>query len=236
MFKKKTLLLIVFSIFTFFFILLPSNDVYAIDPICTGKKFNAIRQEASTIKLKYDLTFDQNHNAYFIVTFTDVSHNLYLKLNEENMVTPDENGVIQLSYMFDGGKKYSFEFYVSQDTICADTFVTSRDVTMPKYNYFSERDECLEYEEFPLCNTWYKGTIRNEEQFLIELDAYKSTLQKNGSSAKPNRNIFERAVDFYTDNLSITGPITAIVIIAVAIIVVRKLILRKQRVRIKIDE
>lgn len=232
--KKNTLLLIIISIFTFFFILVPS-DVYAIDPICSSKKFNAIRQEASKLKVKYDLTFDKNHQAFFLVTMTDVSQNLYLNLNGY-MITPDEDGVIKLSYMFEGGKQYIFEFYVSQEVTCADTFVTSRTVNMPKYNYYSEREECLEYEEFPLCNTWYKGTIRNEEQFLIELEAYKGTLSNKSSTDKPNRNIFERVGDFYTDNIGITGPITAIVILAVAIIVVRKLILRKQRVRIKIDE
>jgi len=232
--KKNTLLFIVFNLFVFFFVLIP-KDVYAIDPICSKKKFNTIRQEASTIKVKYDLVFDKNHRAFFNVTFTNVSQNLYLKIND-NMFEPDENNAIKLTYMFEGGKKYTFDFYVAQKVTCADNYVTSRDVNMPKYNYYSERDECLEYEEFPLCNTWYKGTISSDEEFLAKLEQYKESLKNKGTTEKPGRNIFERMQDFYTDNIGITGPITAIIVIAIAIIVVRKIILRRKRVRIKFDE
>ncbi len=234
MFKRRTLLLVLFSIFAYIAILIPS-DVYAIDPICSKKKFNTIRQEASAINLKYDLGFDQNHIAYFKVTLSNVSPNLYLKFHDA-MISPDENNVIELSYMFEGGKKYSFDFYVAQTVTCADTYVTSKVVNMPKYNYYSEREECLEYEEFPLCNTWYKGTISSDAEFLAKLEQYKESLKSNGSTENPNRNVFEKAQDFYVDNIGITGPITIIIVIAIAIIVVRKVILRKQRIKIKIDE
>ena len=43
--------------------------------------------------------------------------------------------------------------------------MVSKRLTLPTYNIYSEREECIEYEEFKYCNQWYKGKIESD---LIE--------------------------------------------------------------------
>ena len=146
--------------------------------------------------------------------------------------------------------------YGGYDTDCVEEFLYKKTIKIPKYNVYSEREECIEYEEFPLCNKWYSGEISGDEfflkheseDFLVDAkDKLSSTqLTKNIDSLKKTepekkeeiveKNIFEKIIDFYVKYIVICLPITIIIVGVVVFFIVRRLIRRKNRVKIKFEE
>ena len=128
---------------------------------------------------------------------------------------------------------YYFDIYAAPGTACDGHKVLTKSITLPKYNVYSEREECLEYEEFRLCNKWCKENIPNSAYFEDELAKYKLTIEKE--TVKPEKeetNIFEKLIDLYVENLIISIPVTVILVALIIFIIIRSIIRRKNRIKL----
>ena len=84
-------------------------------------------------------------------------------------------------------------------TVEVPTYLRTITVNIPKYNYYSEREECngISKEELDVCDKWYKYEL-NETTFLKKINEYKKTQEEN----KDNNNqskiqiIFNNIVNF----------------------------------------
>lgn len=201
--------------------------------LCTGSKTNALKVKAYQTQITQVQKFDENHISYWEITIYNVDKDLLVKHNGA-IYEPDKNGAIVIESKFNGGVNYEFNFYGGYDTDCVEEFVYQKTIRLPVYNYYSEREECIEYEEFPLCNKWYKGVIGGEEDFLQQLEAYKESLKPKEEPKKEedNRNIFEKLIDFYLENQKYTVPITCVIGVLVVAYVVRSIIRRRKRVKL----
>ena len=223
--KKNLLFLIAFFVFAFSF---ATN----VDAYCSTKKFNDMKAIAYKATVSYELKFDERHNSYFTLTVTNVDKSI-LVLFGGSYYEP-VNGVVNIDSRLAGGTTYEVKLYGGYGTHCVEEYLYSKRITVPKYNKYSERDECIEYEEFPLCNKWYSGIIDNDNYFLSQLNEYIISLNKQDNDEIPvkDKNFFEKVIDFYMDHLAITLTITIIILLFIAYRIIVRLIRRKNRVKL----
>ena len=222
---------IIISIIVFISVFLIGIKVEA---LCTSKKFSNLKMTAYKTEVSYELKFDNNHNAYFELTVNNVDSSLLVKFNGQ--LYKPENGTVKIPSRVSGGITYEIKLYGGYDTGCKEEYLYTKKITLPKYNKYSEREECIEYEEFVMCNKWYAKEIVNDEAFEEELNKYKASLTEEEKEEKKeeSKNIFEKIIEFYTDNKIITIPITIIIVGFILYKVVISIIRRKNRV--KLDE
>ena len=228
--RKNKILLLIIPLFLFFL----STRV---DALCTAKDVSNLKIEAFEANVVYDLKFDKNHNSYFNINIYNVSKNVMVIFND-NVYLPDSNGQIKLETALQGGSTYEFKFYGGYDTTCVEQFIYLKRINIPKYNIYSENEQCIEYEEFPLCNKWYQGDIPNSEYFNAQLEAYIASFKKEEPPKEEvviEKTIFEKIVDFYMDNIIICLPITIIVVLGLIAFIIRKIVRRRKRVKLEFD-
>lgn len=177
--KKRNIIIFIFLL------MLSFTKVNAAD-LCTSTKYSNLKRKAASINAEWELNFDEAHKAYFTVKLTGVDNDLLLKYND-TFYKP-ENGEIVLNNMLDGGTTYGFKIYGGYETSCVEEYVYTKNVKIPKYNYYSETKECKENPEFKLCDRFYDGTIENDTVFHKKLNEYlKSDDYKKVVNDKKNK-------------------------------------------------
>lgn len=172
-------------IFLVFLLMLSFTKVNAAD-LCTSAKYSNLKKKAASIKSEWKLNFDEAHKAYFTLKLTNVDDDLLLKYNET--VYKPKNGEITLNDMLDGGNTYALKIYGGYETSCVEEYIYTKNVKVPKYNYYSETDACKENPEFKLCDKFYDGTIENDTVFNKKLKEYlKSDEHKKVVNDKKNK-------------------------------------------------
>ena len=191
---KKILYVIIFIMcFTF-----KINDIYADE---LDKILEPYKKEAEKVTARYQL--DENYtdengnkkNGIFMIEISNLTENLKVKIDNGNFIeySNTKNGTLTLNGIESGIKK----IYIY--SVKAPTFLRTITVNIPKYNYYSEREECngISGEELDVCDKWYKYEL-NETTFLKKINEYKKAQEEN----KDNNNqskiqiIFNNIVDF----------------------------------------
>ena len=223
--KKNLLYTVVVFLFIFSFTI-------KVDAYCTSKRYSDLKAIAYKSEVNYELKFDEKHNHYFEVTLTNVDKDILVSYN--GVMLEPVNGTVELENRFADGVTYDIKLYGGYYTHCVEEYLYTKKITLPKYNTYSERDECIEYEEFPLCGKWYKGNIVNEDDFLKQLNDYILSLQENEEEKKPikSKDLFEKITNFYVNNIVFTLPITIILLLFVVYKIVVRIIRRKNRIKL----
>jgi len=208
--------------------------------ICGEKNKSELENKVSKIKLTYELITEVSKEeeedglgGYFRVKVTNFSENIYIKIDGYEYHFKDVGESFNLSNRFPyGGGKVKLDFYGEDGHPCKSHYISSKTITLPKYNVFSELEECLEYEEFALCNRYYKGSIESKEDFLKKLEEYKNNI-KNNKSEKQKFDIIDRIFSFIEDNQLLCASIAFIIAGIIIFFVVKKIIRAKNRTKIK---
>jgi len=201
-------------------------------PICTASKIQEYIDLANKVVFKYEYVKDDD-GYYFLIKASNVDKKLVIIYNKEEYTGLGEGGSITFGNHFEDNQTYRFKIVVSPGLTCSDETATSRIVKIPKFNIYSETDLCLEYEEAPMCGRYYNGNFANYEEFQATLLKYIEKLKNSGiNQYKDERNIFQKFIDFYVDHIEISVAITLILIALLTYYVIRKLIRRKQRVKL----
>lgn len=228
---KKNFIFIVLCFSLFFNIKVDSAN------ICTANKYNELKREAYKVELSWELKFDTDHNYYFEVTVANMNKNILLKFGDSVYEANNDGSQFVIDTNLEGGNIYEFKFYGGYDNPCVEEYIYTKKLSLPKYNKYNELEECIEYEEFPLCNKWYSGEIKDKDYFLEQLEIYKNSLIEP-EKPKPDvddKDIFQKILEFYVDNIKITLPITIIVILLIIVLVVVKIIKEKKKIKINLD-
>ena len=224
--QKNKLLIITFIVFLFCFI--PKVDAV----LCTRGEYSNLKSLAFEAEASYELKFDKDNNHYYQITIKNVNKDIMVKFN--GTFYEPENGTITISDRIVGGADYDINLYGGYNTECVEEFLYGTTIQIPKYNVYSEKDECIEYEEFYMCNKWYQGEIRSDAHFDEELNKYIQSLEKKESEEKitKEKSFFQKVIDFYTDNLKITLPITILIVLLIVYKIVVSIIKRKNRIKL----
>lgn len=234
--KRKYIFIIIFVLAFFINI----TNVNAAREICTRKAYSDAQMKAYNVKFSYELKFDDNHFPYFLISYTGLKEGIELRVGENSYTKSEngENGTITTVFQNTGGT-YNFEFYGEYGYSCVgELLYTTPDIKLPKYNLYSEKDECIDYEEFSLCKKWYDGDIENDDYFYKKLEEYKESL-KPQEEEKPEvieeKEWYQKIIDFYMDNLIFTLPITIVIVLFIIIMVIKNRIKKKRRTKIDFD-
>lgn len=202
---------------------------------CTSKKYSNLKSKSYKTNFSYELKFDENHNYYFEARATNVSEDILIKFNGITYEPKQDNDTINIESRLEGGMTYEFNLYAGYDTDCNEEFLYTKKLRIPKYNVYSEKDECIEYEEFELCNKWYQGVINSDDDFNEQLQRYIDSLKKEEPEieVKEEKSLFQKIIDFYVENIMITLPITILIVVMIIYKVIVTIV-RKRR-RIKLD-
>ena len=205
--------------------------------ICNASRHNALKAKAYKIDLSYELKFDEEHNPYFEITVMNMTDELMLKF-AGTTYKASETGMFVLDDKLEGGNTYKFNFYGGYGNVCVEQFVYSKSIKLPKYNIYSEREECIEYEDFPLCNKWYPKEIGSDNDFLEALEIYKDSLVDNKpiDLDKDDSTFFEKVIDFYLNHIILTLPLTIIIVGGFIYLIIKKIVNKKKRVKINKEE
>lgn len=205
---------------------------------CTAQEKNNLIQLAHNVKFDYELLPDEgNLNRSFSLTASNLVGGIEIRYGfstysyDETSTTP---GVIKMNEYFGDGRTHKILIYASSSTNCADQVLATKMVAIPKYNSYSEREECVGIEAFKLCQRWYAGSF-TEEEFQQQTKIYKANLT-NSSEEKQKKeektSILNKFFDLYKERLLIS--ITSSIILIFMIILIIKIIVKKKN-KIKID-
>ena len=221
-------------IIALFLIAIPKVDAARI--LCTTSNYSDMKAKAYKTNFSYEFIQTEDNDYYFEIYATGLPEGVEISYGGITYSYKEGKNVIQLLPRFEGGKTYSFNLYAATGYPCVGELLYTKKITLPKFNTYSLYRECVEYEEFPLCHKWYKGEIKSYDDFHKKLDAYIKSLEKEDKPQEQpkEKNIFEKIIEFYVNNLVITVPLTIIVVGGIVFIVIRKIYLKKNRVKIDI--
>ena len=167
-------------------------------------------------------------------TVTNLPSNMEIRFNGKSYVGVEGKNAIQINGIYDDNAEYSFEIYTKKMATCGDAYLITKKVKIPKYNVYSESDQCIEYEEFELCNKWYDGEIKDYLDFVEKFEQYKKEIQNQTEEYKDERTFFQKILDWCSDNIEITVSIIVVVIIAISIPIIIKINKIRKRVKVKL--
>lgn len=203
---------------------------------CTIQEQNNLIQLAHNVKFNYELLPNLgNNNRLFMMTISNLVEGIEVRYGfsvyayDKNKTNP---GIAEMSEVFSGGQTHSITIYASAKTNCYGDVLTTKVVSLPKYNSYSEREECQGIEEFKLCQKWYAGNIK-ENEFKKQVQQYKEKIKNKEEPKieKEKSTSLENLIQLYKENtlVSITVVLLALLIITM---VVRKIIKNKKRTKI----
>ncbi len=226
---KKIIVLLVFVLFIVF---IPKTDAARI--VCSSSNMSKMRSKAYKVTANYEFV-NENGDRYFLIRITNVESGIEVRV--DGHIFKDDTGKGQV-FEF---KKYSneltsvqIEMYAGYGQACVGELLYTKKLDLPKYNFYSEKPECIEYEEFALCNKWYQGNIRDDYEFKTKLQEYIDSLnpKEDKEEIEDNKSFFQKIIDFYVDHIVYTGLITVAVLGVLVYFIVKKLINKKNRVKI----
>ena len=206
---------------------------------CTQRRIRELTESLLNVRISYKPVKKDDNKYEFIVSIINMPNTVYAEMKE--MGIPFENSTsmskFDLPITFPGNDSYKISFYALSDDACADELIYEKSFLLPKYNVYSELDECIEYEEFPLCNMYYKGDIKNLKDFKNQLNEFINSMKAESPPVDDGeKSVFAKIADFYTKNLIFTIPGTIIIVGIIVFVIIKVFVLNKKKKRIGIDE
>lgn len=175
---------------------------------------------------------------YFNIYISNLTEDLYVVVHNSNDNTnttyyyeDSENGIIKIEWdNILSITNLTITVYSSNSTNCSGTKLTTKYLTLPKYNEYSEYDLCRGKENFYLCNRYLSVNTVGFDQFEQLLQKYSSgKINADGEEIleEPIKHGFEK---FFEDN-KIAIIIVGILIIATGA-ATTVILVKKQRSRI----
>ncbi len=226
---KKNIWLKIVLLFLCFFVTTRVNA-----ETCSNKELNSLKDLATNIKLSYELqddTYNERHEYFFNIVLINLNEKFYIQTYNGIIYQYDNLDSRKLEN-YSEGQEYNFQIYASDKTNCNGKKLGTKKITVPYYNDYSQKKECLGNEKFELCQPYYGGVIESDDYFYAKLNEYI----KNNTVDEPdsdNASIIQKIITIYTSNLFISIPITALVLTIIVVLVI-KISKSKKKVRIKI--
>jgi hypothetical protein len=198
--NKKTILLIIFLLtISVVFIFLPHADARI---VCTKTEKNNLKNKAYKTNLSYIFVTTEKGDHYFQIVIDNIPEGIEVRMGGSTLGKGSEKKKIVIDQYHSSGEEIVIDFYSEYGEACVGQKLYTKRLTLPKYNSYSEREECIEYEEFELCNKWYKGNIPDDEYFITKLNDYiyhrneKNTREDPIDKQENNSNILTYVVVF----------------------------------------
>ena len=233
--NKKVMIryLFVFTVILFIFTCTKVNAE------CSNIEKNNLLQLSHNVKFTYEINEDEKvkNKKKFNVIISNLLDGIYLFYEPyvyeyiKDSITP---GVEKMDDTFNDNNTYEVKVYGNTKN-CKDVYLETKTIDIPKYNIYSEKEECKGIENFKLCNMWYEGEIQSDSYFRKEVTKYKSSLEKNEETTKTTAkdNLLSKIKKIYEKNIFISLFITLFLVASIVVFIIISVIKRKKRVKIK---
>lgn len=208
---KRKILLTLISFITF------TPEIYA---ECTNEEVNAFKKISNEYKVTYEMNTESK---LYNLTFYDPAPDKY---------TFVINGATDGDFSIHDNNNYQYlglspgEYTVTIEGVtntCKDVLKTIN-LSLPKYNKYTEDPLCKGIEEFVLCQSTYDKDI-DYETFKQRVEVYKKTKTENNIKTDDiNKN--NAIVNYFKNNI---GQISLFTISLVLVIIVITLIAKRQK-------
>ena len=207
--KKISIFLIIFISFC-----LCINKVNA---SCNYTRLANLKKIASNVNVTYTYRIEDN-KALFDIRFANLTDDIYLydSFNDKKYTG---KGEILLKDFKDGIK---YKFYIrSNDEHCKDEGLTTKYVTLPKYNIYYGDSICEGIEDYTLCQRWGTFGANSYDEYVRQINKYKLSLKNNNKEEEQKEEItlVQKVVRFILKNY----VIVLITIIIVCLVLIRYL-------------
>ena len=93
-------------------------------------------------------------------------------------------------------------FIKSNDSNCKDEILSTKYVTLPKYNIYYGDENCKGIEDYTLCQRWGSFSVSNYEEYETKINKYKANLTKEKivTEKEDEETFFEQIKDFLYNN------------------------------------
>ena len=204
--------------------------------ICGAEELSTYKSQALKISFNYKLVKTDNDEYFFKVTALNVNENFVIEYDGRTYQMSSDSNSFTFDGLFAPKGEYIFKIYTSDSLDeCPMAYVGTRKLKTPKYNPYSEADDCIEYEEFPLCDKYYEGDIESFDDFKKQLHEYLETYSIHVEDYKDERTIWDKFIELYKDNIEISVTITALIILIIIAIIIKKVYRWATRTKIKFN-
>ena len=215
---------------------------------CDYSELAEINQEAAGVKVSYEESFEllekgeigvadledgatppDLYTRYFKVNITNVTENLYVKIynsvdNTTKIFSSSDavNGVV--SYRWDDIAdiaNLTVRVYTSSKTNCSNEEVLVQQVTLPKYNYYSETSYCTSNPDDSICSLYVTKEVTKEE-FDAKVAKENKEKIKEAEEEQKVTNKIKRYVKKNKKRFIIGGSIIIVLGVATTVVVIVK--------------
>ena len=212
---------------------------------CTLEARSDLRGLASNINIVYQEVSDYVKNEdyeegdidadpeylqkYLVIKIYNLSPHLRLEMtygtpNDSTSITynqADQDGVITLvpstnEYVI----TYTFNVYGSSSA-CYGQLLRTIKLTLPKYNYYSERSVCDDIPDYFMCQTYTTNFLDSVNAYKEKLKTQKNEIDENGD-VKDNTSIINKTASVITKYKYVIIGVILVIGVVVTIIIVKK--------------
>lgn len=140
---------------------------------CTSDEIESLEALAEKIEISHEFKGKREGNYLFYLTAHNVSNKFYLEMPNGLDIYPTNTSEFLGSFYNDN--KFEVVVHASDKTVCKDQLLLSIEVDLPKFNKYSEREECVDNKELNVCKEWADTSEITEERFK-EIIAKEETI------------------------------------------------------------
>lgn len=172
---------------------------FSVNAECDYQRKAELSRIASNVQFSYN--YDENNN--FTVNITNLTDDIYIKY-EDYATLYDQfiQGSNEFQMVIPSGLTMKYSIY-SKDSFCPDEFIMDKFVSTPKYNLYSESEECKKNPEFKYCQRWMDTTI-DQTKFNTELSKYVNSLKSDNDKLESGESVFSIIFNFFKENIIFT--------------------------------
>lgn len=212
----------------FFIAMLLINNTYINALVCDDDNIDILKEHASKVSITYEMDNDyvndkgEKEKGMYKIIVTGLEEYTSIRIKDLNInekYTSDNQGNITINNVESGLKKVSIYF-----DIC-DTLLITKNLNIPVFNKYSQREECNGITDLDVCMEDYKYQL-NESIFQKKIKEYKEAKEKENNSIEKESKIsifFNNVIKFLKNYyLYIIGIIVLVVSVTIYIVVRKK--------------
>jgi hypothetical protein len=146
--------------------------------LCENKVLSDYKSLASNINIYYTYSM-QNGKPVFDITISNIYEDIYIVDTTKNKTYKYQNFTSDYELILKGytdNQRVKFQIYTSVSG-CYGQLLSTRYVTLPNYNEYSDDNVCAGAEDYSLCQKWGAMSLSYEE-FVSRVEKYKESKSK----------------------------------------------------------
>jgi hypothetical protein len=208
--KKKILIVL---------ILLSVCFSFKVEASCTDREIVNMSKQVDNVI--FTPVFNENTEKYDLL-ITNLNSNLYFYDLVSQSYYKNTSSEVTLTNL-GPNTTHRFKFY-SANLSCKDEPLSSKYVTIPGYNPYYKRSECVPYENYKVCQKFTNYNY-SESEFVKEINklGLKNEKEEGKQEEETYKGFYDILAEFYVENYMFILPIGIIITLIIIVMQMKKL-------------